>query len=251
MFGRNSASAVGFVPHTVSPGTMPKTSKKSSKSSSNGVHEYRNVHMEGGNGSLESEKKRRRGDHFGKPWREQKEIEDNPIGLRGDAAESMLADLDELQSSFWVLYHQYHKHHWLVEGPQFMELHRFLEAHYEEVHRHLDALAERMTALGGIPTSDPVNQARLAHIQHEPEGTYRIRPALLHDRYAERDITIGLRASLQKASELGDFGTRKLLEGILLRTEERAHHLDHYLGEDSLEIGLTAKASDVMEQPEK
>lgn len=227
---------------------MPKTTKKASKSDKNGAHEYHNVHMEGGNGSLESEKRRRRSDHFGKPWREQTLIEGNPIGLGEEATESLIPSLDELQASFWVLYHQYHKHHWLVEGPQFMDLHKFLEAHYEQVHAHLDALAERMTALGGIPTSDPVNQSRLSHIQHEPEGTYRIRQSLRHDRAAERDIAVALRGCVAKADELGDYGTKSLLEKILVATEDRAHHLDHYLGEDSLEIGLTAKESDVIEQ---
>lgn len=226
---------------------MAKTSKTSKTPKKKSGPEYKNVHMNGGDGSLETEKRRRRSDHFGKPWREQSLIEDNPIGLEDDTVVTMIPDLDELQSSFWVLYHQYHKHHWLVEGPQFMDLHKFLERHYIEVHEHLDALAERMTALGGIPTSDPVNQARLSHIQHEPEGTYRIRQSLLHDRYAERDIAVALRDSISKAFEQEDYGTKTLLEHILVKTEDRAHHLDHYLGEDTLEIGLTAKESDVME----
>ncbi len=228
-----------------------KAAKDTKKSESSDAHTYHNVHMGDGNGSLESEKRRRGKDHFGKPWREQTLIEDNPIGLGDEAVQSMIPDLDELQASFWVLYHQYHKHHWLVEGPQFMDLHVFLESHYKEVHSHLDALAERMTALGGIPTSDPVNQARLSHIQHEPEGTYRIRTSLEHDRAAEGDVAVSLRQSIKKALDAGDYGTKTLLEHILLKTEDRAHHLDHYLGEDTLEIGLTAKESDVMEQPEK
>lgn len=222
----------------------------SKQTEGDGAPVYHNVHMTG-EGSLETEARRRRRDHFGKPWREQTEIEENPIGLGDEAVASLIPDLDRLQASFWVLYHQYHKHHWLVEGPQFMDLHRFLEAHYEEVHLHLDALAERMTALGGIPTSDPVNQARLSYIQHEPEGTYRIRPMLLHDRYAERDIAVVLRQSIRKAEEQGDYGTERLLKNILFKTEDRAHHLDHYLGEDTLEIGLTVKESDLMKQPDK
>ncbi len=206
-------------------------------------HDYHNEHMDG-DGHLRSEKKRRQ--TFGKPWREQTLIEDNPIRLDEKAVESMLPDLDALQASFWVMYHQYHKHHWLVEGPQFLQLHKFLEEHYIEVHDDLDALAERMTALGGIPTSDPVNQARLSVIEHEPEGTYRIRPSLEHDRTAEGIVSESIRGSITKANKVKDYGTEKLLKHILFRSEDRAHHLDHFLGEDTLEIGLTVKEKDLV-----
>jgi DNA-binding ferritin-like protein len=206
-------------------------------------NDYHNEHMDG-EGNLESEPKRRQ--NFGKPWREQTLIEDNPIRLSEEVVESMIPDLDTLQSSLWILYHQYHKHHWLVEGPQFMQLHKFLEAHYVEVHDDLDALAERMTALGGIPTSDPVNQSRLSVIAHEPEGTYRIRQSLTHDRAAEGKLSETIRASITRANQLQDYGTENLLKHVLFRSEDRAHHLDHFLGEDTLEIGLTATEDDVM-----
>ena len=175
---------------------------------------------------------------FGEPWRVHSEIEANPIGLEKAAVERLVPVLDALQSSFWVLYHQYHKHHWLVEGPQFHDLHLFLEGHYQEVHEHLDAIAERMTALGGIPTSDPVHQTELACFKHEPEGTYRIRPSLRHDRAAEGQIAIKLRDAIDLALEVGDHGTKRLLEKVLFKTEDRAHHIEHFLGEDSLDLGF-------------
>lgn len=177
---------------------------------------------------------------FGEPWRDQSFIEDNPIGLEGDTVEQMVPELDELQATMWAMYHQYHKHHWLVEGPQFQELHLFLEDHYTELHDDIDTIAERMTALGGIPTSDPVNQATLAHVAHEPEGTFRIRQMLRHDRAAEKQLSVELRRDIEKALDLHDHGTKRILEQVLTRAEERAHHLDHFLGEDSLEVGLKA-----------
>ena len=155
---------------------------------------YKNIHMTEDGEVIPSEA--RREESQGSPWRRQTLIQDNPVGLEKQAAGQLLPELDELQASFWILYHQYHKHHWLVEGPQFMELHKFLEHHYEEVHEHLDDLAERMTALGGIPTSDPVNQAKIAFVTHEPEGTYRIRTSLEHDRAVERHLAVQLRGEV-------------------------------------------------------
>ena len=174
---------------------------------------------------------------YGEPWRPRQMIEDNPIGLDQEVAEQLIPKLDEIQCTLWMLFHQYQKHHWLVEGPQFRELHLFLEENYEEVHRYVDRVAERITALGGIPTSAPDAQAELSHVKHEPEGTYRVRQMLRHDLDAERVLAEFLRETIDQARELGDPGTKRELQKVLTKAEDRAHHLDHFLGEDSLEVG--------------
>ena len=173
----------------------------------------------------------------GEPWRPQQMIEENPVGLDQDVAEQLIPKLDEIQCTLWTMYHQYQKHHWLVEGPQFNDLHLFLEENYEEIHKYLDRLAERITALGGIPTSAPDAQAELSHVEHEPEGTYRVRQMLQHDLAAEQTLSTILRDTIEQAQELGDPGTERELKKALTKAEDRAHHLDHFLGEDSLEIG--------------
>jgi len=177
----------------------------------------------------------------GEPWRPQQMIEDNPVGLSEEAAEELIPKLDEIQCTLWTLYHQYHKHHWLVEGPQFRDMHLFFEENYEEVHKYLDRIAERLTALGGIPTSSPAQQAELSHVEHEPEGTYRLRTMLENDLDAERTLATVVRETIDVALEHGDHGTKRELEKVLTKAEDRAHHLDHFLGEDSLELGLTAE----------
>lgn len=185
-------------------------------------------------------KEQRRDTGHGEPWRPQQMIEDNPVGLDEEAVEQLVPKLDEIQCTLWTLYHQYHKHHWLVEGPQFRDLHLFFEEHYQEVHKYVDRIAERITALGGIPTSAPTQQSELSHVEHEPEGTYRLRAMLEHDREAERILSVLVRQTIDVAIEHGDHGTKRELEKVLTKAEDRAHHIDHLLGEDSLELGLTA-----------
>ena len=181
-----------------------------------------------------TEAERRSG--FGDPWRPQQMIEENPIGLSQEAVEDLIPKLDEIQCTLWTLYHQYHKHHWLVEGPQFRDLHLFLEENYEEVHKYLDRIAERVTALGGIPTSAPDQQAELSHVTHEPEGTYRLRQMLQHDLDAERTLCTLLRETADLAMEHSDRGTKRQVEKVLTAAEDRAHHLDHFLGEGTLDV---------------
>lgn len=172
------------------------------------------------------------------PWRSIDDIEDNPVGLSKETAREIAPHLDRHLAALFVLFHQYQKHHWLVEGPQFRDLHHMLEASYNEVHEQLDAVAERMTAIGGVPTSSPSAQESLAYIEHEPEGVFRVAEMLSRDREAEKTMAKALRETIPVCTAEGDFATETLLKGILLKVEDRAHHLDHFLGDDSLTFAL-------------
>ena len=68
----------------------------------------------------------------------------------------------------------------------------------------------------------------------EPEGIYACRQMIENDLIAEKDIIALLRRLATQAESVGDRATRYLYEQILLTTEERAFHLDHFLAEDSL-----------------
>jgi DNA-binding ferritin-like protein len=46
-----------------------------------------------------------------------------------------------------------------------------------------------------------------------------------------------IRRHASQAESLGDRATRHLYEQILLKTEERAYHLEHFLTRDSLKLG--------------
>jgi starvation-inducible DNA-binding protein len=177
-----------------------------------------------------------------KPWKSKETLEDNPIGLTTDVVAELIPQLDRHLASLFVLFHQYQKHHWLVEGPQFRDLHLFLGEAYDEVHKQADTIAERITALGGIPTSNPVEQAKIAFVTHELEGVFRVRNMLELDRSHEATIAMQIRNTISLARDFGDYGTEHLLKQILLDVEDRAHHLEHFLGADSLEIGLKGKA---------
>lgn len=160
---------------------------------------------------------------------------ESPLGLTFDARKRICGELDNHQASLFTLFHQYQKHHWLVEGPQFRDLHEFFERNYQEVHKDLDALAERLTALGGIPTSSPTAQSLKSYVTHESEGFYKVRQMLEADLKAETRIITSLRDSIATAGQHQDYTSETLMKQILMRAEDRAHHLDHYLADDSLE----------------
>ena len=169
--------------------------------------------------------------------RKQKEYEGNPVGLDKKVAVEMAKHLDRHLASMITLYHQYHKHHWMVEGPQFRDLHLFLEENYQQLHEGYDAVAERLTVMGVTPTCHPANVIKLSYVDHEEEGVFHIRESLEHDMEAEKNIAINLRATIKKAFELGDYATKSLLEDLLFKTEDRAHHIEHFLGDGRELVG--------------
>jgi starvation-inducible DNA-binding protein len=183
--------------------------------------------------------------------REKSEYEGNPVGLSKTTATVMANELDRHLSSFITLFNQYHKHHWMVEGPQFRDLHLFFEEHYTQIHEQYDAIAERLTVMGYAPTCHPAKQLELSYIEHEEEGVFRIREMLKKDMEDEKTIVVELRKSIKKAFEQEDFATKALLEGILLKTEDRCHHIEHFLGEDGLSIGLIASPDDILEEDDQ
>lgn len=177
-------------------------------------------------------------------------VEANPIGLNKEVTEEMVKSLDTHLSALIAIFHQYYKHHWLVKGPQFRELHLYFQKNYQEVQEHFDEVAERITMLGGIPTSDMQQQTRQSFIEPEEEGDHPIREMVRKDLEDEGLLAEKLRDTIQKATDIRDFGTEYLLKKVLYRCENRAHELDHFLANDSLESfgGLSGQQRSSMSQ---
>ncbi|HEX6290998.1 MAG TPA: DNA starvation/stationary phase protection protein DpsA [Herpetosiphonaceae bacterium] len=161
-------------------------------------------------------------------------VRDNPFGLPQGTASQIVAALNEDLASMFTLYHQYHKHHWIVEGAQFLELHLLLEEHYTQLHTQFDAVAERLVALGGLPVSGPTEIERHAYIKHEPEGMFDLREMIRHDVEAECEIATRMREHIGLANRLGDYGTESLLKQFLEEGEKRAAFLEKHLMRESL-----------------
>ena len=183
------------------------------------------------------------------PLHSQEEYQGNAVGLDPAVAEKMGKALDRHLASMIVLYQQYHKHHWLVEGPQFRDLHLFFEEHYTQLHGIYDQVAERMTVLGTTPTCHPLNLAKLSYIEHEPEGIFSVRDMISNDLAAEKQMSIELRKTFKEAMAEGDIGTSYLMQEITFKTEDRAQGLQHFLEDDTLveELVVAKNRSNVAE----
>lgn len=171
------------------------------------------------------------------------EVRDNPIDLDRSTTIPVCEGLNIALASFQGLYWQYQKHHWVIEGAQFYELHQFFQESYEQVQQHVHELGERLNGLGGIPASSFTRLAQLCCFQGESDGLFDCRTMIVNDLDAEQQLIKLLRMQAAQSESLGDRATRYLYEQILLKTEERAHHLDDFLAEDSLTLAFVSKNS--------
>ena len=161
-------------------------------------------------------------------------IEENHLRLDVEKSEQIIDALNQDLADTYVLYHQVKKHHWNVAGAEFRDLHLFLGDAAENAEAAADELAERAQALGGTPISGPAAQEEHASVDYEGQDVYDIRTSLEHDLEMYGDIIESLRDHVELATNLGDHATAQILREILVDVEEDAHHVEHYLEDDSL-----------------
>jgi DNA-binding ferritin-like protein len=162
------------------------------------------------------------------------DIADNPVGLGLEVTTPVCEGLNLVYASFQALYLQYQKHHFVVEGAEFLSVHEYFQTSYDTVKEHAHDLAERLNGLGGIPAGTFGKLAELCCFTPEADGVVSVRQMLENDLAAEQAIIKLIRSQAAQSESIGDRATRYLYEEILLKTEDRAFHLSHFLAEDSL-----------------
>ncbi len=162
------------------------------------------------------------------------EVTENAIALEQSITAPICEGLNILLASFQAMYIQYQKHHFVVEGAEFYQLHNYFEESYDQVRGHVHDVGERLDGLGGVPAASFSKLAELCCFTPEPDGIYGCRQMIENDLAGEQAIISVLRRQASQAESLGDRATRHLYETILLKTEERAYHLNHFLANDTL-----------------
>jgi len=161
-------------------------------------------------------------------------VEENALRLDREKAEQIVDALNADLADAYVLYHQLHKHHWNVEGAEFLDIHVFLQEAYEDVEDAADELAERLQALGGVPHASMAALSGEATVEPEDEDVYDIRTSLENDLEMMGDIIESYRQHIELAEGLGDHATAQMLREQLETIEEHTHHVEHYLEDDTL-----------------
>jgi starvation-inducible DNA-binding protein len=89
------------------------------------------------------------------------------IGIAERDRQKIADGLSRLLADNFALYLKTHNFHWNVKGPMFQTLHVMFEEQYNELWTALDAIAERIRALG-FPA--PGTTSELSKLSSIPEG---------------------------------------------------------------------------------
>jgi starvation-inducible DNA-binding protein len=167
--------------------------------------------------------------HVGsQPWLHQQGVEvqefgtirEFPLGLSRDTRLYSCQRLNQVLADTQILYALYKKHHWLMRGATFYQLHLLLDKHAGEQLELVDMVAERVQTLGGVAVGDPRHVAEITVIARPPNGAEEVPAMLSRLLEAHETILVDAHDAAAKAAEMGDDGTNDLLVSNIIRTGE-------------------------------
>ncbi|WP_432835384.1 Dps family protein [Dactylosporangium sp. CA-092794] len=151
--------------------------------------------------------------HFGS-------IRQFPVALPAEARMYSCERLNQVLADTQILYSLYKKHHWLMRGPTFYQLHLLLDKHAGEQLELIDSIAERVQTLGGIAVGDPRHVAEITQVPRPPDGAEEV-PAMLSRLLEAHEMVLSeSHDAAARVQEMGDDGTNDLLVSEVIRTGE-------------------------------
>lgn len=104
--------------------------------------------------------------------------------------------------------------HWNVKGPNFIALHELFDEVAEEVEEYIDDVAERIVALGGNAEGTVGVVAKRTKLASYPLNISSGRDHVEAFSTALAAVGKTVRASIDRATELGDADTADLFTGV-------------------------------------
>lgn len=157
------------------------------------------------------------------------------IGLSEEQRQGVVELLNKDLADSYLLIIKTKKYHWDVIGPQFRTLHTLWDEQYEALSLNIDAIAERVRALGGYPIGTAKgfleNATLREHAGDLPNASEMVE-RLVHDH---EQVTRNLRNHIDKCSDsFHDEGTADFLTGLMEQHEEMAWMLRSFLDGSSI-----------------
>lgn len=167
--------------------------------------------------------------HGSQPWLHQKgeviqefgTVKQFPVALSYEARMYSCQRLNKVLADTQILYGLYKKHHWLMRGATFYQLHLVLDKHAGEQLEIIDTIAERVQSLGGVAVGDPRHVAEITSIPRPPDGVEEVPAMLSRLLEAHETILIDAHDAAARTAEYGDDGTIDLLVSQVIRSGER------------------------------
>lgn len=152
------------------------------------------------------------------------------IGLTDKDRTALVKILNTVLADEVLLYTKTRNYHWNIVGPQFNDLHKFLDEQYGELNETVDEVAERARALGGNAIGTLQEFHKTTRLKEHP-GEYPDANGMLKDLLNDHEALIqDLREDVEAADEKhGDAGTADFLTGLMAEHEKMAWMLRSFL----------------------
>jgi len=159
------------------------------------------------------------------------------IGLTDEQRMGVVELLNRDLSDAYLLLIKTKKYHWDVVGPQFRSLHELWEEHYQALTENIDAIAERIRALGGYPIGTAEGFLKYAtikeHTSPEVPNAYTMVDNLVVDH---EQVIRNFREHIDQCGEqFHDQGTADFLTGLMEQHEEMAWMLRSFIEGQSIQ----------------
>ncbi|HUH60038.1 MAG TPA: Dps family protein [Candidimonas sp.] len=132
------------------------------------------------------------------------------IGISDDDRATVAGELSKMLADSYTLYLMTHNFHWNVTGPMFNTLHQMFMTQYTEEWQALDAIAERIRALGHYAPGTYAEYASLSSIE-EPASVPDAETMIQMLVRANEAVAKTARAAFGTADEMNDQPTADLL----------------------------------------
>lgn len=132
------------------------------------------------------------------------------IGISAEDRAKVAGELSKVLADSYTLYLMTHSFHWNVTGPMFNTLHAMFMDQYTELWQALDAIAERIRALGHFAPGTYAEFAKLTSISEPtavPEANDMVQLLLEANEAVARTV----RKAFASADEVNDQPTADLL----------------------------------------
>lgn len=152
------------------------------------------------------------------------------IGLLDKNRDAVVKILNTTLADEMVLLVKTRNYHWNVTGPQFNDLHKFLDGQYGELNEIVDEVAERARSLGGMAMGTMGEFQKQSRLKEHPSQHPSAKSMLSNLLNDHESIIRTMRADLQICQDThGDAGTADFLTGLMEQHEKMAWMLRSFL----------------------
>lgn len=155
----------------------------------------------------------------------------NTIGLNTEKSIALSNELNVLLANFQRYYQNLRGIHWNIKGKRFFDLHVKFEELYTDANLKVDAVAERILTLGGVPLhtyEDYIEKSEITvgkNITKDEDAIRLIVSALKTLLIIERRI-------LESSDDANDEGTNAMMSDFITEQEKTVWMMKAWLAED-------------------